>query len=406
MHYQNKQTRQRNRLAIFSLSNIYFLCKWVCLKAGGPLFAESEHYSYYPFSGNNNILTLKEHSVKQKNEKFVNFSRNDATLTDKIALKLISHRTHPISPTPALFQNSFLFFVLKGKKRLRQSPRQQPLNLKHNLRITHNPTHCIVNHPTFNNLSNYILPGGIVMNHIDSKILPSIDPTQLESVCFEGVYTVIRTLDSPNDEYSFKLATFNDACYYAELFDYLISIFNCPWTLPSGGDIKAAILLFEYFNAYFTSGPNDLLDVLKNYSPRYPQIDQSWADICLIRVGADNGNLTLNPRHLRRASSNRHHVDIEIERSDIDIQFEFRRTIDATLFGGHVNRIIEIYNASHPPTQDQVATLLSEKRTLQNYLRPKSYVLLRRVHKLLTQGCRAVKVEDHLLLTPLYIAER
>ena len=244
------------------------------------------------------------------------------------------------------------------------------------------------------------------MLHIDSKILPSIDLTQLESVCFEGVYVAIRTLDSPNHEYSCELATFNDACYYAELFDYLISIFNGPWTLPSGDDIKAAILLFEYFSAYFTSGPNDLLNVLRNCCPRYPQIDQSWADFCLIRVGADNGNLTLNPRHLRRASSNRRQVDIEIERTDMDIQLKFRKTIDATLFGGHVNRIIEIYNASHPPTQDQVATLLSEKRTLQNYLRPKSRVLLRRVLELLTHRCRAEKVEDYLLLTPLYIAKR
>lgn len=238
------------------------------------------------------------------------------------------------------------------------------------------------------------------------KILPSIDFTQIESVCFEGVYTVIRTLDSPSNEYGFELATSNDACYCAELFDYLIRIFNCPWTLPSAGDIKAAILLFEYFSAYFTSGPNDLLGVLKNYYPRYPQIDRSWADICLIRVGTDHGNLTLNPRHLRRASSNRRQVDIEIERTDIDIRLELRKVIDATLFGGHVNRIIEIYNASHPPIQDQVATLLSEKRALQNYLRPKSYVLLRQVHELLTQGCRAEKVPDHLFLTLLYIDER
>ena len=83
MHHQNKQTRQRNRLAIFLLSNIYFLCKWVCLKARRPLSAGSEHYSYsYPFFGNNNILTFNGYSVKEKNEKIVNFSRNDAILID------------------------------------------------------------------------------------------------------------------------------------------------------------------------------------------------------------------------------------------------------------------------------------------------------------------------------------
>lgn len=150
MNHQNRQTRQSNRLAIFLLSNIYFLCKWVCLKARRPLSAGSEHYSYsYPFSGNNNILTFNGYSVKEKNEKFVNFSRNDSILTNKIALKLTSHRIHPISPTNPLFQNSSLFFVLKEKKRLMQGPRQQPLSLKHNLRITRNPNLLYCTSPTF-----------------------------------------------------------------------------------------------------------------------------------------------------------------------------------------------------------------------------------------------------------------
>ena len=234
----------------------------------------------------------------------------------------------------------------------------------------------------------------------------TINPIQIESVSFEGKYAAIRTLDSPNDELSCELKNDNDARYLAECFDYLLSMFSDPWRKPNPDDLKVVTLLMDYFCDHLGSGPEDLLHIVRNYHPRYPHPDpssSSGAGLCVIRVGADNGNVTLNPRYIQGASSTQCAVDIKIKESDIPLRFETNAIRDAQRFKGHVERIIDIHNAPNPPTRDQIISLLSDKSELRQYLRPRSGSVLREVEELLSQGVRAKKVKDEEpLLVSLY----
>lgn len=241
------------------------------------------------------------------------------------------------------------------------------------------------------------------MLRLDSTTLPSVDLLRLESVFFQGVYTAIRTLDSPDEEYSYKFATSDDARFYAEFLHYLISIFNCSkWQRPSDSDIRSAMLLMEYFSEYLKSEPHELIDLVKQHYPQHPNSTPSWADICAIRVhDDDSGNLILNPRYVHRVSRTQGLVKIKVNGAYSDPSLEFHSTLDAERVRAYIESRIQIYNASQPPTLNQVIAHRSAQKDLRKYLPPKDTLL--RVIVLLKRGHRAKKVEDGPLLIPLHM---
>ena len=160
MQCQNRQTQERNRRAIFFLSNIYFFSKRVCfLKAAKPLFVRSKHSSYaYPLHGNNNILHFKRDFVKEKS----NFSLPETPLPVEIALKSIADQTHPTPPPHTLISKFTPFLALKGKKRLMQNPLkatfQPQAHLENNTQPPPIPLyHPPLYHPPLDPQSHYIL---------------------------------------------------------------------------------------------------------------------------------------------------------------------------------------------------------------------------------------------------------
>lgn len=235
-----------------------------------------------------------------------------------------------------------------------------------------------------------------------------LDPGAFESISFVGRYVTFKPVNIPDMEFSHKFHRVDDARYFAELLDRLVGVIITDWAAPSKRELKAISILQNYFSNCITLDQDDLFRAFKHRRSHCRLIDPSWTwwDLCIIRVAANNGNVTLNPKFIQKVSTNRSSAIITTENRAIDHQLGTYSPKHAVRLAEHVDRIVEIFHCTNPPTHEQVNALLSDQLELSNYLRPKSHRSLRRVERLLQHGLRAEQVQDPLLLMPHYSAKR